>query len=76
MGSPVLNIVNWFLGLMAWVSSLMIIYGGVKYIFARGNKEKENRAGKIFIYGLVILLVSGFIFALLIPIVAPTPLYY
>jgi|GEM_PF-3458497 len=71
MGNAVLNITNWFLGLAAWVSSLMIIYGGVKYILARGNKKKEIKAGKTFIHGLVILIVLGFLYALSLPTIAP-----
>ncbi len=67
MGETVLNIINWFLGLASSVSVLMIIYGGVKYILARGNKEKETAAKKTFIYSLVIFIVLGFLYALLIP---------
>jgi heme O synthase-like polyprenyltransferase len=71
MGNPVLNIINWFLGIAAWVASLMTIYGGVRYFLARGNKEKETRAGKIFIYGLVVLLILGFIFVISLPTTPP-----
>jgi len=73
MDNTVLNIMNWFLWLAGLVSLLMIIYGGVKYFLARGNKEKENVAGKIFIYGLAILLTIGFIFVILIT-ATPSPL--
>ena len=66
------NITNWFLGLVAWASSLVAICGGVKYIFAKGNKEKENRAGKMFMYGLAILLIIGFIFVIL-SVTTPSP---
>jgi len=67
MGNAVLNIMNWSLGLAAWVASLMTIYGGIKYILARGNKEKEKKSIRMFICGLVILFVLGFIFAISLP---------
>jgi Sec-independent protein secretion pathway component TatC len=51
----------------SWIS-------GVRYFLARGNKEKETRAGKIFIYGLAVLFVLGFIFAIFNPLVASSPL--
>ena len=49
MSNAVLNIINWFLGLATLVSSSVIIYGGVRYFLARGNKEKEKRAGKMLL---------------------------
>ena len=71
MGNAVLNMANWFLGLAAWVASLVTICGGVKYFLARGNKEKEKRAAKMFIYGLVGLFVASFIFVVLLPTAPP-----
>lgn len=71
MDNAVSNIINCLLSFAAWISSLMIIYGGVKYILARGNKEKETRAGKMFISGLVVLLILAFLYA--ISLTAPAP---
>ena len=75
MYNAVLNIINWFLGLSGLVFLSMTIYSGVKYILARGNKEKEKRAGKMFIYGLVILFILGFIFVISLPtpVLPPSP---
>ena len=67
MDNAILNITNLFLGLVVWISSLVIIYGGIKYFLARGNKEKENKAGKMFIYGLMVLFIAGFLYASLLP---------
>ena len=74
MNNAVPNIINWFLGLAGLVFSLMTIYGGVKYFLARGNKEKETKAIKFFIYGLVVLLVLGFLFVISLPTPVPPPL--
>jgi len=71
MNNAILNITNWFLGLVAWISSLMIIYSGIRYFLARGNKEKENRAGKMFIYGLIVLFIVCFLYAVLLPTAPP-----
>ena len=67
MGNAVLNIINLFLGLAGLFFSLLTICGGIKYFLAKGNKEKEARAGQMFIYGLAILLVLGFLFAVSLP---------
>ena len=75
MGNVVLNIINWFLGLATLISSLVIIYGGVRYFLARGNKEKEKKSIKMFIYGLVILFVLGFIYAMITPTRPPLVVY-
>ena len=73
MNNAVLNITNFFLGLVAWISSLMIIYSGVRYFLVRGNKEKESRAGKMFIYGLVVLFIVCFLYAISLPTSVPPP---
>ena len=67
MDNLVLNITSWFLGIATWISLLVIICGGIKYFLARGNKGKEKRAGKIFVYGLIILFISAVLFAVLFP---------
>lgn len=49
MGDPIHNVINWFIGLATLTSSLMVIYGGAKYILARGNKEKGSKNDTIAI---------------------------
>ena len=72
MNDAVLNITNLFLWLMTVASFLVIFYGGVKYFLAKENKEKKNRAGKIFICGLTVLLITVFLFIIL-TVVTPSP---
>ncbi len=74
MGDPVYNIINWFLGLATLISSLLIIYSGTKYILARGNKEKEPKAGKMFIYSLAIFIVLAFLYPIFNPPLTAPPL--
>ena len=67
MSIPTINVINLFLGLAAWISSLIIIYSGIKYLLVRRDKNKKIKAGKMFIYSLVILIISVFLYAILLP---------
>jgi len=74
MSDTVCGIIYWFLSLATSASSLLVIYGGTKYILTRGNKEKEAKAGKIFIYNVVALIVLGFLYAIFSPVTTTPPL--
>ena len=71
MGNSVSNLPIWFLALAPWVFLLVIIYGSVKYVLARGNEGKEPKVGKMFLYGIVVLFVLSFLFVVLIPFDPP-----
>ncbi|MCK5466347.1 hypothetical protein KAI56_02505 [Candidatus Parcubacteria bacterium] len=64
MSSVTVNITSFILGLWAFLSMIVCVYGGIKYFFARRNKEKEKRAIKHFLFGLLNLIVVYFIYAI------------
>ena len=40
------------------------VYGGIKYFFTKGNKEKEKRATRHFLFGLLNLIIAYFVYAI------------
>lgn len=54
-------LVNWLLSLLGLCALLLIIYGGFKWMFARGNEEDVKKAKDILtaaVVGLAIILSS------------------
>lgn len=59
--SLVQTILNYFLGFLGFVATIMVIYGGVLYVTSAGNPENVEKAKKILLYavvGIVIILLS------------------
>ncbi|MEK7126580.1 MAG: pilin [Patescibacteria group bacterium] len=57
----ILTIVNYFLGFLGLLAVIMVIYGGVTYVYSAGNDEAIGKAKKIIMYaliGIVIILLS------------------
>ncbi|MEK7631602.1 MAG: hypothetical protein AAB445_01880 [Patescibacteria group bacterium] len=57
----VVNIIQWFLGLLGLVAIVMILYGGFTWMTAGGNEDKVDTAKQIISaasVGLVIILIS------------------
>lgn len=55
------TILNYFLGFLGFVATLMVIYGGVLYVTSAGNDESVGKAKKILMYavlGIIIILIS------------------
>ena len=55
------TIVNFFLYFLGFISTLMIIYGGVLYVTSAGNDENVQKAKKILLYaivGIIVILLS------------------
>lgn len=55
------TILNFFLGFLGFVATIMIIYGGILYVTSAGNEENVQKAKKILLYaivGIVIILIS------------------
>ncbi|MBU0981705.1 pilin [Patescibacteria group bacterium] len=55
------TILNFFLGFLGFVATVMVIYGGVLYVTSAGNEENVQKAKKILMYavvGIVIILIS------------------
>jgi hypothetical protein len=60
------TIVNYILGFMTIVATLMIIYGGVLYLTSAGNEDSAARAKRTIAYGVVGLIVIGIAYALVV----------
>lgn len=52
-------IVNVFLTLAGFAAAVVIIYGGVRYITARGDENEVTTAKNIIIYAVIGLIVIG-----------------
>ena len=70
-----LNLLNWFLGLMAVTSTSVTLCGLIKYFLVspKNNKEKKGRAKKISIYGMLVLIATCIVYAILIVKLSGTP---
>jgi hypothetical protein len=60
----VLDIINFFLGFLALLAVIMIIYGGFLYVSSQGNQEEIDQAKKILIYAVIGIIVIVISFAL------------
>lgn len=55
------KILNYFLGFLGFVATIMVIYGGVLYVTSAGNDDNVGKAKNILLYsviGIVIILLS------------------
>jgi hypothetical protein len=55
------DILNYFLGFLGFVATVMVIYGGVLYITDGGSDENVGKAKKILMYaaiGIILILIS------------------
>jgi uncharacterized membrane protein len=60
----VMDIMNYILGFITIVATLMIIYGGVLYLTSAGNEDTASRAKKTIAFGVIGLVVIGLAYAL------------
>ncbi len=58
----VLDILNMILIFILLASLLAIIFGIVKYFYAKRDKEKENKAKTIILYAIILLFLSFFVY--------------
>ena len=65
LGKPVVDIVNdlilFLLSIIGGIALLMLVLGGILYIFAGSNPEAQNKAKRTFNYaiaGLIFVLIS------------------
>lgn len=57
----VLRIINYALGFLGLLAVIMIIYGGVRYVYSAGSDEETGNAKKTILYaviGIIIVLLS------------------
>lgn len=59
------TILNFFLGFLGFVATIMVIYGGVLYVTSAGNDENVAKAKKILMYAIVGILIILVSFALI-----------
>lgn len=55
------TILNYFLGFLGFVATIMVIYGGILYVTSAGNDDDVGKAKKILLYaatGIIIILIS------------------
>jgi hypothetical protein len=64
IGAGILNLTDWLLWLAGLLSVLIIIWGGINYIFSSGDTQKAELAKKIIYYAMIGLFVAGLGYAL------------
>ncbi len=55
------TILNYFLGFLGFIATVMIIYGGVLYVTSAGNEDNAGKAKTILMHaaiGIILILVS------------------
>ena len=62
----IMNVTNWILGFIAIIATLVIIYGGVKYLTAGGNEDMVAEAKKTISYGIIGIVICGLAYAMVI----------
>ncbi len=61
------TIIDWVLRLVGGITVLFIIYAGVLYVTAAGNKDRIEKAKQTLTYaviGLIVVILAGFIVSL------------
>ncbi len=59
-----MNMINWILGFVAMIATLMIIYGGVLYLTSAGSEEQVEKAKKTIAYAVIGTVVCGLAYAM------------
>ena len=59
-----MNMINWTLGFVAMIATLMIIYGGVLYLTSGGREEQVEAAKKTIAYAVIGTVVCGLAYAM------------
>ena len=55
--APVLNIIDWFLGIVGIIALIVIIIGGVQYMTSTGDPGKVKKAKDTILYGIIGLII-------------------
>ncbi len=63
IGAGIINLTNWFLWLAGLLSVLLIIWGGINYIFSSGDTQKAEKSKLIIYYAMIGLFVAGLAYA-------------
>ncbi|MCK5122936.1 MAG: hypothetical protein KAQ87_02205 [Candidatus Pacebacteria bacterium] len=62
----IMNVTNYILGFIAIIATLVIIYGGVRYLTAGGNEDSVAEAKKIIASGVIGMVIAGLAYAMVI----------
>ncbi len=78
MGKPVVDIVSdaisWLITVVVILAIMMVVVGGIAYIFSSGDPQRAAFARKIILWALGGLMITGFAYAIIVlieKIVAP-----
>lgn len=61
-----INIINYILGFVAVIATLIMIYGGFVYLTSLGNDDRRAQAQKIIAAGIIGIIIIGLAYALVI----------
>lgn len=64
LDTAILNLTNWLLGFTLGISVLVLIWGGVNYIFSSGDTQKADLSKRIIYYALIGIFVAGIAYAI------------
>jgi len=70
LDKAILNLTEWLLGFTIAISVLVLVWGGVNYIFSSGDTQKADLSKKIIYYALIGLFIAGISYAIVNVIVA------
>jgi len=59
------SIISWLLKIAIAISVLVLVYGGLYYVFSSGDAQKTENAKKIVKYALLGIFVAGISFAII-----------
>lgn len=65
LDAAILNLTNWLLGFTLAISVLVLIWGGVNYIFSSGDTQKADLSKKIIYYALIGVFIAGISYAII-----------
>ena len=58
------NLTNWALEFIIMISVLVLIWGGINYVFSSGDTQKADLSKKIIYYALIGLFIGGIAYAI------------
>ena len=58
------KVVEWIMGVIGALAVLMIVYGGLQYIFSGGDERQVRQAKGILLWSIVGLLISVFAYVI------------
>lgn len=69
MRTVITRVINWILGFMAVIATLLLIWGGVQYLISQGDEAAIEKAKHTITYAVVGLIVIGLAYAIVLVVV-------